>query len=402
MNQLHDLPIYDLHVFPTYAVCLKQRPPRVAYDPATGEVIPGVDPQTGEQLQPVKTEAQKRNEENLRKNQRAAGLSVKASRRLINAVNWLVASAKQKTIFDKSTGKSYTFKVNFVTLTLPATTHEISDHFFKSVLLHNFINTCRASHSMRNFVWKVEAQKNGNIHAHFTTDTFIHWRALRTVWNNILRKHGVIDAYTEKHSAMSFDDYIGEYSEIYGNDLNRARKAYDAGVSSGWSDPNTTDVHAVWKVDDIAGYLSKYMGKNETDRREIKGRLWSCSYGLSSKNKLTIEICGSDDGDVLAPLHDDRIAWKPIQIASKIGSSFTTIGDIFFFRLSDWGTVLTGRLLSYFNDFRYKIREDLHRLQRDIFQVDNVPPEFVSDPVPVVSVVARTPHFYGKQVSFNF
>lgn len=397
-----DLPIYDLHVFPTYAVCLKQRPPRVAYDPATGEVLPSATNDPAGPAAAVKSEAQIKNEENLRKNQRTAGLSVKASRRLINAVNWLVASAKTKTIFDKSSGKKYTFKVNFVTLTLPATSHEITDHYFKSVLLHNFINTCRASHNLRNFVWKVEAQANGNIHAHFTTDTFIHWRELRNVWNRILRNNGIIEKYTAKHSKMSFDDYAAEYAPIFGHDIKRMRKAFDAGSATGWTDPNTTDVHAVWKVDDIAGYLSKYMGKNEADRREIKGRLWSCSYGLSSKNKLTIEICGSADHDVLAPLHDDRIAWKPIQIAAKLGTSLTTIGDIFFFKLKDWGTVLTGRLLQYFNEFRYKIREDLHRMQSDIFHVDEIPPEFVSEPAPALQVIPRAARAANQQATFNF
>ena len=395
-------PIYDLHVFPTYAVRLRQRPPKVPYDPATGEVIELQPDSPGTPVGPMKTLAQIENEKNLRMNERTAGLSYKASRRLINAVNWLVASAKAKTIYDKSTGKSYSFKVNFVTLTLPTTDHEITDHHFKSVLLHNFINTCRASHNMRNFVWKVETQKNGNIHAHFTTDTFIHWRKLRDIWNKILSEKGIIGKYQSRHAAMSFEDYSSEYAAQYNGDTERIKRAYDQGVASGWTDPNTTDVHAVWKVDDVAGYLSKYMGKNEADRREIKGRLWSCSYSLSSKNKLTIELCGSDDQDVIAPLHDDKIAWKPIQIASKLGGSLTTIGDIFFYRLSDWGTILTGRLLSFFNEFRYKIRHDLHRAAIDVFHVENVPEEFVSEPAVILSVFRKPVSEKTLQVSFNF
>lgn len=397
-----DHPIFDLHVFPTYAVCLKQRAPRVAFDTETGEVLPGDVNSPGSPIGPKKSAAQLENEKNLRMNERSAGLSYKASRRLINAVNWLVASARSKTIYDKSTGKKYSFKVNFVTLTLPTTEHEITDHHFKSVLLHNFINTCRNAHKMRNFVWKVETQKNGNIHAHFTTDTFIHWRDLRTVWNNILQNHGIIGKYQHRHRQMSFDDYAAEYTAQYKGDQSRLRKAYDSGVSSDWTDPNTTDVHAVWKVDDVAGYLAKYMGKNEADRREIKGRLWSCSYSLSSKNKLTIELCGTDDQDVLAPLHSDKIAWKPIQIASKLGNSLTTIGDIFFYRLSDWGTILTGRLLSFFNEFRYKIRHDLHRAVRDVFTVDDIPEEFVSEPALIISVMTKSRSEKDFQVSFNF
>src|SRR5690606_15700456 len=187
----------------------------------------------------------------------------KASRRLSNAVNWLIASAKNKYIFDKESGKKFTFKINFITLTLPTTDHNISDHYFKSKLLHNFINTCRYKHDLKNYVWKVETQENGNIHAHFTTDTFIHWKDLRDIWNRILIKHGVMESYTKKHKSIDFDEYVFLYGSRKNSDLKKLRKAYDFGVSTNWESPNTTDVHAVHKVKDIASYIATYMSKKE-------------------------------------------------------------------------------------------------------------------------------------------
>jgi hypothetical protein len=332
-----NLPIWDLHIYPTYAVHVKQR-------------------QAGTHS---KTTLQLKNEDNLRENKPKDKLSAKSVRRLTNSVNWLVASAKSKHVFDKESGKSFTFKINFVTLTLPSLEHGITDHKFKSVLLHNFVNTCRYKFGLKNFVWKVETQANGNIHAHFTCDTFMHWRELRKVWNTILLKNGALDAYTAKHQAMSLADYQNLYSDGSAAADEKTAAAYRKGVASNWQDPNTTDVHSVHKVKDIAAYLAKYMSKSDEDRRVIKGRLWSCSALLSSTNKLIVEMVGSHDADLIRSLSHQKIKFKPIQTFSEVTRQLTTIGEIFFFKLSDWGTVLQGRILEFYNIHRFQIRNNI-------------------------------------------
>src|SRR5699024_1370876 len=132
--------------------------------------------------------------------------------KLRNSINWLVASSKKKKVYSEKRKRHYYFKVNFVTLTLPSSVQNISDHKFKSVLLHNFINQMRYRYGMKNFVWKVETQENGNIHAHFTTDTYLPWDGVRFVWNRILIKNDLMHEYTNKHLAMSFDDYNKTYN----------------------------------------------------------------------------------------------------------------------------------------------------------------------------------------------
>lgn len=351
-----DNKIFELHVNPTYAVCVPQRM------------------RTGSK----KSLKQLENEENLKDNQRKKGLSKKAIRRLTNAVNWLVASAKSKYVFDRESGKRYNFKINFVTLTIPTLNHEITDHEFKSKLMHNFINTLRASHGLKNYVWKVEAQENGNIHAHFTTDTFIHWRELRSVWNRILSTYAVIDKYHEKHKNLSFESYCKIYNSDGKKDIERMRKAFDFGVSTDWREPNTTDVHAVWKVADVAAYLAKYMGKNEVDKREIKGRLWSCSYKLSEKNKLIIELHGNEDNDIIQPLMNEKIKWKTIEGISALTGKPFVLGEMFFFKMSHWGTVLKGRLLEFYNKHRFDIRynidsfKNVNNIVADLLPAENV------------------------------
>lgn len=347
-------PIYELHINPTYAVCIPQ-------------FARGGRPKT------AKMQA---NELNLKNNDHGGQLSKKAIRRLSNAVNWLVASAEDKRVFDNETQRSYKFKLNFITLTLPTTDHDITDHFFKSVMLHNFINTCRYRFGLRNYVWKVETQANGNIHAHFTTDTFIHWRALRDVWNRILAKNDLIQPYHEKHKNLSFEDYNNLYNSEGKYKTDQVKKAFNAGVASNWLDPNSTDVHAVYKVKDIAAYLAKYMSKSEEGRRKIKGRLWGCSYNLSENNKLVVELAGTEGDKIFEPLTKSDIDYKPIQIKSAFSSAMTTIGEMFFYKISDWGTKLTGRLLEIFNEHRFNIRHNIDIKAIKSFVVESLePPE---------------------------
>jgi hypothetical protein len=343
----HDISsfVYDVHVYPTYAV---QLPQREKFKPSK-EAIARAQQTRLERLAAKNSGAPSAIE-------LGPVLSAKAKRRLINAVNWLISSAKTKRIFSKENGKTYSFKVNFITLTLPTTDHEITDHFFKSKLLHNFLSTSTAKFGLSNYVWKVEAQENGNIHAHITTDVFMPWKEVRSVWNKILRDNGLIDSYTRKHSRMSKDEYLTVYSK---GDLAKFKAleiAYEKGVSENWTDPNTTDVHAVHKVKDLGAYLAKYFSKNEEDRRRIKGRVWSCSYNLSAANKLVVECTTDRHDDVLPTLCFSGVDVKELIQEPKNGKSAFSFGLMYFFKPHHWGTVLKGRLFEEYNRHRLAIR----------------------------------------------
>jgi hypothetical protein len=349
-------PVFELHVQPTYAVCVPQRLPSNY----------------------LRTEKQIQNEQNLKENKRKDQLSRKAIRRLTNSVNWLVASAKQKWVFDKQTKKRFNFKVNFITLTLPTLDHGVTDNQFKKDLLHNFINTCRVAYGLKNYVWKVEAQENGNIHAHFTTDTFIHWKDVRNVWNRILIKKGIIQAYHDKHINLSFDEYCLLYDPTGTKDIQSLKRAFQHGQSTNWQDPNSTDVHAVHKVKDVAAYLAKYMSKKEDDRRNISGRLWGCSYNLSESNKLVIEVQGHEDTEIISELFKPEIEYKEITAISALSKLPFRVGEIFFYKISDWGKVLKGKLLEKYNEHRFNIRHNIN-ITRDIINekvVENIVPVF--------------------------
>jgi len=313
------------------------------------------------------SELQRLNMKHLAHNKPTGLLSKKAQKRLTNSVNWLVASAPKKTVFDKKTRKRHVFKVNFVTLTLPGPVQEITDHKFKSVLMHSFINLCRYRYNLKNFIWKVEAQSNGKIHAHFTTDTFLPWYGIRQIWNSVLDKNGLMDTYRNKHSAMTVEDYIDRYSNNGKVDIQTLQRRFAEGLKSGWSNPNSTDVHAVHKVRDIGAYMAKYMSKNEDDRRLLKGRLWSCSYSISQANTLSVHIPFEGDLSALDCYLNPDIEHYELQPSNDPKFSNSKIGDLYFHKLEDWGTKITGFIYETYRKTLFNIR---HCIDTSHFEPD--------------------------------
>lgn len=217
-------------------------------------------------------------------------ISKKANKRVSTAIDWLIYLAKDKPLKKKSDGRDFMFKVNFITLTL-SSKQVHSDNCIKSELLNQFLTELRTKWKCRHYLWRAEAQQNGNIHFHIASDVFIPWRDLRTSWNRIQNKLGYVDRFREK---------------------------------TGLSDPNSTDIHSVNKVRNLASYLAKYCGKNSKGFtmlttlagsvhakpkywltykpvkwkrqmavfRQIHGKLWGLSQDLGRYKAASCEVRG--------------------------------------------------------------------------------------------------------------
>lgn len=159
-------------------------------------------------------------------------ISKKASQRLESAIYLLCESAATKRIWDKDHQRWFSFKVNFLTLTLPSKQiHEDSD-ILRSIF-KPFIRWWRDKNPSLLYLWKAEKQDNGNIHFHITSNSFIHWRKLRTQWNKCCSKLG----YLERCKT---------------------------------SDPNSTDVHSVRNIRQLPRYLASYMTKKDLYKTPLK------------------------------------------------------------------------------------------------------------------------------------
>ena len=224
-------------------------------------------------------------------------ISKKASSRIKEKVNWLYTLSKSKTINLENGKKLHAFKMNFITLSLPAiqrhTTNEIT-----SICLNQFLTECKKRFNLVNYVWRLEFQKNGNVHYHIATDCFIEFWKCRTIWNRCLGKLGYIEDYTNKFRFMTFLDYRNLPSNKNEKDFDKLQKRYSLGCAQRWMNPNTVDIRAVNNSKSIAFYISKYITKPsehslnaivlEREPKETNLRLWFCSRSLSALDKIEI------------------------------------------------------------------------------------------------------------------
>ena len=79
-----------------------------------------------------------------------------AKKRLRRAINLLVAQADLKDAQKFETNQHFKFKVNFVTLTLPAPQGEVLDKSLKKRCLDPFLKTMRRKHGLKSYVWRAE------------------------------------------------------------------------------------------------------------------------------------------------------------------------------------------------------------------------------------------------------
>lgn len=197
-----------------------------------------------------RTDKHRANQFNLENNKHSGVISDKGRKRLELAVSWLLYGAKPKLTYCSENKKQFKFKINFITLTLPAAQIH-SDKEITSVCLGNFLDVCRKYVGLENYVWRAEAQCNGNIHFHLVTDKFIHYTKIRKWWNQSTELLGYVSRFEKKWHHR---------------------------------EPNSEDVHSVKHVNRISSYLSKYMAKERAfgcigELRMYKGKKFEILYG---------------------------------------------------------------------------------------------------------------------------
>lgn len=166
--------------------------------------------------------------------------------RLRDAMYFLMITSPFNKTYCKIEKKHFTFRLNFITLTL-SEKQKHDDYFIKSNMLDPFLKWMKRK-GAQNYVWRAETQANGNIHFHISSNTYIHYRSIRDKWNQLQSRYGYLDSYFDAHLHC---------------------------------DANSTDVHAVKNEGKAIRYVAKYMGKQQPDRRQIDGHAFGYSQALS-------------------------------------------------------------------------------------------------------------------------
>lgn len=240
-------------------------------------------------------------------------LSITAKKKIIKRINWLNFVASEKRYKDKK-GNIHQYKLIMVSLTLPSKMQH-SPSFITSKILTKWLTTCRNYYNMKNYIWKLELQKNGNVHYHLITDADLSYQKLQKSWNACLETHGYIKGYQDKFSIMSENEYINyrllqmkvskNTTLNFNAILEGLRRTYNNNKKENWANPNTINVRRISINSNIEYYIAKYISKSLAEDKENNkinfhdekpkiGRLWSSSENLSKiediKNHIQEEL----------------------------------------------------------------------------------------------------------------
>jgi hypothetical protein len=226
-------------------------------------------------------------------------ISTNAYRTMRAKINWLYQLAESQNITSYSGVKIYNFKIGFYTFTLPSKQMHPTVFITKNIW-NQFLTELRAHANFKNYVWRLEFQKNGNVHYHLVTDCYLDYFFILKKWNRILKLHGYIQAYQEKMQSLSLSDYTKNYAASKKNDFKAIALSYQKNVKEKWSCPNSVDCKSVYNGSNIGGYIAKYFSKknnesvinNSFDTPDNIGnlRLWFCSRSLSKLKSISYFI----------------------------------------------------------------------------------------------------------------
>lgn len=217
-------------------------------------------------------------------------VSKHAKRKMVKAIDYLLMMANPKNSAQMPDGKTVRFCIAFITLTLPSKQIH-SDNEIKKECLNQLLIELKTRHRVKNYVWRAEKQKNGNIHFHIIVDKFINWNELRNRWNRIINKLGYVDRYQINQKAFHSTGFRFRPEISKDWDYEHQLKAYREGARHDFKNPNSTDIHSIKRIRNIKNYVTKYLTKNEddpnnkhtpdTEHAEQIGRLWGCNTELS-------------------------------------------------------------------------------------------------------------------------
>lgn len=239
-------------------------------------------------------------------------LSHGARKRLKQSIELLIDISPKKWFTVPSTGKRFQFQITFLTLTMSASTSAIPDKTITKTLLEPFLQTLRRKYKCKSYVWRAEKQKNGNLHFHITTNQYIPYDQVRDDWNRIQNKLGLIDQFEAKYKHRN---------------------------------PNSTDIHSVRGVRDLARYMVKYMSKEVPSDQIVHCKQWDCSKDLKIRENIALEI----DNEV----HQVLSAIQSVQgVRTYVGERYSLIE----MRGSDIRQILPESWKKLYRDFIHRVR----------------------------------------------
>lgn len=318
-----------------------------------------------------------------------------AKRKIKKAFSYLLFLSRPKTVQSRFSGKMFTFRIAFVTLTLPSKQiHD--DNIIKSKCLNSLLIELTKYYNVKNYVWRAEKQQNGNLHFHLLVDKFIDCNELRNRWNRIVNKLGYVERYRDEMRKFHRGGFKVREKLLRTWSYKKQLKAYRAGIANDWNSPNSSDIHGLRKIRDLKSYLSKYLTKNDYSvlilqvelqilkvnelikkkqgilkrkyKRQLlrlkikkyslkakiqKGRIWGCNQNLSNCKGAVVEVDSRVQEEIENILKTSQ--------CEQYHSSYFSVFSIDFQLLSKYSeSYIFRKICDYlFHKFGYSFQSDL-------------------------------------------
>lgn len=203
----------------------------------------------------------RRNMKNNRRTRYSGKMTDGCRKRLARAATLMSQACKSRWITNPVTGRLQLHKFSFITLTVSCPRNITAKEGYK-LLLADFLQWMRRSKGVTTYIWKAELQKRGQLHYHITTPSFIHYREIRDKWNDLQLRAGLLKEFADHN---------------------------------GHTDPNSTDVHEVRQVRDMARYLVKELAKSMQNETATQGKIWDCSDNLAGVSYFAVPLSGTHE-----------------------------------------------------------------------------------------------------------
>jgi hypothetical protein len=117
---------------------------------------------------------------------------------------------------------------------------------------------------------------------------------------------------------MTFEHYYNKFGKYSKKPFEEVKNYYIRERQSGWKNPNSTDIHAVGKINNITNYVMKYITKSvdeqkkfnnltpeEREKLTVEGRIWGASDQLRDVKSFELVIWDKESGN-LAEIYENR------------------------------------------------------------------------------------------------
>lgn len=198
--------------------------------------------------------------ENLKKRHKVKGFSVKSRKQMLNRLRNFMFFRQYEFVGVNVIKKTEISNVTFLTTTLPSKQIH-TDLEIKKVCLDNFMNKLRYHCGKFSYVWKAEAQLNGNIHFHFIIDLYIDKKLCDKLW----------------HDSIELLGYVTSFEKKFGH-----------------RNPPTNKIERADSLKKVIGYATKYIAKIDSGR-VIDGQVWYSSKDLQTNIQAEVTMRENDE-----------------------------------------------------------------------------------------------------------